>query len=220
MEDDREPWWAEDPELLAIRRRVLEEFECVQREPIESDQPDPVSDDMLSGARSRELAHARDDIARARARYGEAVRAARASGLSWSEIGRVLGVSKQQLHRRFRGPEQVEQRHVVSGGAAVVLTEPAGRAQRRQQAAVYFERFAWPGEKNAGAWGSDVGRRRHGAVEAAAAEVLDKLGGPARDRATGDRLIMQPTRVLARCGRAVGRRHRAGPGPPVRPANL
>ena len=52
MEDDREPWWAEDPELLAIRRRVLEEFECVQREPIESDQPDPVSDDMLSGASS------------------------------------------------------------------------------------------------------------------------------------------------------------------------
>ena len=103
MEDDREPWWAEDPELLAIRRRVLEEFECVQREPIESDQPDPVVDDMLSGASWRELAHARDDIARARARYAEAVRAARASGLSWSEIGRVLGVSKQQLHRRFRG---------------------------------------------------------------------------------------------------------------------
>ena len=62
MEDDRAPWWAEDPELLAIRRRVLEEFECVQREPIESDQPDPVSDDMLSGASSRELAHARDDM--------------------------------------------------------------------------------------------------------------------------------------------------------------
>ena len=55
MEDDREPWWAEDPELLAIRRRVLEEFECVQREPIESDQPDPVVDDMLSGASWREL---------------------------------------------------------------------------------------------------------------------------------------------------------------------
>ena len=103
MEDDRAPWWAEDPELLAIRRRVLEEFECVQREPIESDQPDPVADDMLSGASWHELAHARDDIARARARYAAAVRAARACGLSWSEIGRVLGVSKQQLHRRFRG---------------------------------------------------------------------------------------------------------------------
>ena len=46
------------------------------------------------------------------------------------------------------------------------------------------------------------------------------LAVAARDRATGDRLTMQPTRVLARCGRADGRRHRAGPGPPVRPANL
>ena len=103
MEDDRAPWWAEDPELLAIRRRVLEEFECVQREPIESDQPDPLVDDMLSGASWHELAHTRDDIARAGAWYAAAVRAARACGLSWSEIGRVLGVSKQQLHRRFRG---------------------------------------------------------------------------------------------------------------------
>ena len=102
MDDDRKPWWAEDPELLAIRRRILDEFNCVQREPIESDQPDPVVGDMLSGASWRELAHARDDIARARARYAEAVRAARTCGLSWSEIGRVLGVSKQQLHRRFR----------------------------------------------------------------------------------------------------------------------
>ena len=32
--------------------------------------------------------------------------------------------------------------HVVTGGAAVVLTEAAGRAQHRQQAAVFFERLA------------------------------------------------------------------------------
>ena len=102
MADDREPWWAEDPELIAIRRRILEEFEGVQSEPSESDQPDPVVDDMLSGGSWRELADARDDIARARFRYAEAIRAARACGLSWSEIGRVLGISKQQLHRRFR----------------------------------------------------------------------------------------------------------------------
>ena len=34
--------------------------------------------------------------------YAEAVRAARAAGMSWGEIGRVLGVAKQLLHRRFR----------------------------------------------------------------------------------------------------------------------
>jgi DNA-directed RNA polymerase specialized sigma24 family protein len=50
----------------------------------------------------RELAAAREDMARARSRYADAVRAARMRGLSWGEIGRVLGVSKQQLHRRFR----------------------------------------------------------------------------------------------------------------------
>ena len=62
----------------------------MQREPIESTSPSCV-DDMLGGASWRELAYARDDIARARVRYTEAVRAARACGLSWSEIGRVLG---------------------------------------------------------------------------------------------------------------------------------
>ena len=58
--------------------------------------------DLLSGASRRELAAARDDLARVRIRYADAVRAARTVGLSWGEIGRVLGVSKQLLHRRFR----------------------------------------------------------------------------------------------------------------------
>jgi len=50
----------------------------------------------------RELADARDDLQRARARYEQAVLAGRAAGLSWSEIGKVLGVPKQLLHGRFR----------------------------------------------------------------------------------------------------------------------
>ena len=102
MEEANKPWWVVDPELDAVRRGVLEWLEDAEREPIEPDGPDPVHDDLLSGASWRELAHARDDLARARVRYAEAVRGARAVGFSWGEIGRVLGVPKQLLHRRFR----------------------------------------------------------------------------------------------------------------------
>lgn len=104
MDDDRQPWWANDPELMEIQRRTLEEFEreLEQREPVGQDEPDPVVADVLSGASWRELADARDDLVRARARYEMAVRTARAAGFSWGEIGRVLGVPRQVLHRRFR----------------------------------------------------------------------------------------------------------------------
>lgn len=98
------PWWQDDPELEAIRRRTLEELLGDERGPIESDRPDPVVAEMYSGASTRELSAARDDLARARARYEEAVRAARDAGLSWGEIGRLLGLSKQALHRQFSGP--------------------------------------------------------------------------------------------------------------------
>lgn len=98
------PWWADDPELAAIRRRVEEELERACREPITSDEPNPVVQDFYSGASLRELAAARDDVERARARYADAVRSARRVGRSWGEIGRVFGVSRQVLHRRFSGP--------------------------------------------------------------------------------------------------------------------
>jgi DNA-directed RNA polymerase specialized sigma24 family protein len=104
MQDEHKPWWQDDPELEAIRRRTLEELLGDPREPIESDTPDPVVAEMYSGASMRELSAARDDLARARARYEEAVRAARNAGLSWGEIGRLLGLSKQALHRQFSGP--------------------------------------------------------------------------------------------------------------------
>jgi hypothetical protein len=103
MEENRTPWWATDPELEAIRRRVAEEFECDECEPID-DMPDPVVSDFFSGSSLRELAFVRDDVARAQARYADAVRAARTAGLSWGQIGRVLGVPRQLLHRRFRAP--------------------------------------------------------------------------------------------------------------------
>lgn len=44
------------------------------------------------------IAAAKAELAREEA---AAVRNARVSGMSWAEIGRVLGVSKQALHKRF-----------------------------------------------------------------------------------------------------------------------
>ncbi|RAV11694.1 hypothetical protein DQP55_13230 [Mycolicibacterium sp. GF69] len=69
--------------------------------PLAPAEPDPVLAEILTGACWRELGAARDDLARARQRYAASVDAARTAGLSWGEIGRVLGVSRQQLHRRF-----------------------------------------------------------------------------------------------------------------------
>ena len=102
MDNGHRPWRMDDPELAAIHRGTLEELERREAITVEDDQPDPVLIDVLSGASLRELAAARDDLARARSRYADAVQAARTRGLSWGEIGRVLGVSRQQLHRRFR----------------------------------------------------------------------------------------------------------------------
>lgn len=44
------------------------------------------------------IAEAKSEIARAEA---AAVRHARMHGMSWAEIGTILGVSKQALHQRF-----------------------------------------------------------------------------------------------------------------------
>ena len=81
-----------------------DELEGLRREPVTTDEPDPVVQDFYSGASLQALAAARDDLEHARARYADAVRSARTVGLSWGEIGRVLGVSRQVLHRRFSGP--------------------------------------------------------------------------------------------------------------------
>src|SRR6201988_4843200 len=39
MENGRRPWWADDPEIAAMRRRVEEELERASREPITPDAP-------------------------------------------------------------------------------------------------------------------------------------------------------------------------------------
>jgi DNA-directed RNA polymerase specialized sigma24 family protein len=97
----KEPWWASDPVLAAKRRQALEEIEQAQPRPPVPTGPDPVFVEVASGAGQRELADARDDLDRARLRYADAILAARVAGYSWGEIGRVLGVPKQSLHRRF-----------------------------------------------------------------------------------------------------------------------
>jgi DNA-directed RNA polymerase specialized sigma24 family protein len=115
------PWWANDPQLAEIRRRTAEEFgitldaassgepEALDEFddlddldiPAEPADPDPIMTDLFDGRCRRELGEARDALTQARDRYDAAVLAARTAGLSWGEIGHVLGVSKQQLHRRF-----------------------------------------------------------------------------------------------------------------------
>ncbi|WP_263991887.1 hypothetical protein [Mycolicibacterium moriokaense] len=84
-----------------MRRQVLEEFGGEPDDRPECTDPDPILNDVLSGASVRELGQARDDLACAKARYDEAIRSARKLGLSWGEIGAALGVPRQLLHRRF-----------------------------------------------------------------------------------------------------------------------
>ena len=81
MDNGRRLWWMDDPELVAIRRGVLDELERTEKRATEDDKPDPVVDDVLGGASWRELAAARDDLAHAQTRYAAAVRAARTCGL-------------------------------------------------------------------------------------------------------------------------------------------
>lgn len=94
-------WWEDDPEIEAIKAQVEAEIYGRPERPA-SNSPDPVLTDYLSGNCVRELRNARDDLARARTRYENAVHAGRDAGLSWAQIGVVLGVARQQLHRRFR----------------------------------------------------------------------------------------------------------------------
>lgn len=95
------PWWEDHPDIKAIVARAEREIYGRPGRP-EIDYPDPVLHDILSGNSIRELRNARDDLKRAKTRYDDAVRAARNACLSWAQIGGILGVSRQQLHRRYR----------------------------------------------------------------------------------------------------------------------
>lgn len=97
-----QPWWATDPAIIAAREAVDTWLEAVEREPVPPDNSDAIHAEAMSGSCWRELRGAREDLDRARVRYAKAVRAARAVGFSWGEIGRLLGVPRQLVHRRFR----------------------------------------------------------------------------------------------------------------------
>jgi len=64
--------------------------------------PDPVLADFFTGASLRALSAARDGLEEAKAAYEQAVLQARTAGWTWAEVARVLGVSKQSVHNRFR----------------------------------------------------------------------------------------------------------------------
>jgi DNA-directed RNA polymerase specialized sigma24 family protein len=98
---ENRPWWENHPELEAFKRRSLEELEQLPARPPPPPGPDPVYVEVHTGDGWRELGAARDELHRAKERYADAIKAARTAGFSWREIGRVLGVSKQALHRRF-----------------------------------------------------------------------------------------------------------------------
>jgi AraC-like DNA-binding protein len=82
----------------------MEEFEreLEAHPPLGPPVDDPVVIEFFTNRCRRELGLARDDLDRARVRYDQAVCDARRLGYSWGEIGSLLGVSRQQLHRRFR----------------------------------------------------------------------------------------------------------------------
>jgi DNA-directed RNA polymerase specialized sigma24 family protein len=98
--ENGKPWWMDDPELIALHERALAEIKSAV-EPAGLHEPDPVVAEIYSGEARRALSAARDDLAAARQRYEDAVFAARTAGFSWTEIGRILGVSRQQVHRQF-----------------------------------------------------------------------------------------------------------------------
>jgi hypothetical protein len=65
----------DDPELIALRQRTLEELERAidEHEPNIGDETDPVVAEIYSGEASRALSAARDDLAGAPQRYQDAV---------------------------------------------------------------------------------------------------------------------------------------------------
>jgi DNA-directed RNA polymerase specialized sigma24 family protein len=97
-----QPWWANHPAIIAAREGVEKWIGSAERESTPPDNSDAIHDEAMNGSCGRELRGAREDLDRARVRYANAVRAARAVGFSWAEIGRLLGVPRQSVHRRFR----------------------------------------------------------------------------------------------------------------------
>jgi DNA-directed RNA polymerase specialized sigma24 family protein len=109
-----EPWWANHPDIIAVQEAAREEVQSWLDLPDDvepSGESDQIIHDVWSGNSKRQLATARDDLAGARKRYDEAVLNARSMGLSWQEIGALLGVSRQVLHRRYAGISPASRGH-------------------------------------------------------------------------------------------------------------
>jgi len=107
VESSSEPWWKEDPTIRAFKEQACADFQKAIEEakPIDherANEPDPVTVEFYSGRLRRGLVAARDRLAKARANYDDTVIQARAAGMSWGEIATLLGVARQQLHRRYR----------------------------------------------------------------------------------------------------------------------
>ncbi|QNJ92548.1 hypothetical protein HZU40_31225 [Mycolicibacterium fluoranthenivorans] len=101
-DDDDHADWRDDPTLTDTARQALEALERAAQGPPPPDH-DPVFQEFCSGAIARKLAMVRDERERILADYDATVFKARQAGMSWGEIGRRLGVSRQQLHRSYAG---------------------------------------------------------------------------------------------------------------------
>ena len=101
----QEPWWVNDPVIAAKRAEVkewLESLEAAEEVPLRDEAMSAIHREISTNECRRELGEARRDLDRARVRYADAIRAARGVGYSWGEIGQLVGVPRQLLHRRFR----------------------------------------------------------------------------------------------------------------------
>lgn len=75
-----------------------------QMDPVELNAPEADSTDL------RRIGLALSAVAASEAELAEAVRAARANGRSWADIGMVLGISRQAARTRFSQPPIPTQR--------------------------------------------------------------------------------------------------------------
>ena len=100
-ENANQPWWATDPAIIAAREEVERWLESAQRGSLPFDDFEAIHNEVGSGSCCRELLAAKKSPTSCPRSVRNAVRAARAVGFSWGEIGRVLGVPRQLVHRRF-----------------------------------------------------------------------------------------------------------------------
>lgn len=77
-----------------------------QQDDIEAwlDSLDPAAIEWKDASGLRRLIAAQDAVKSAELELREAVRDAHESGLSWTAIGGLLGVSKQAAHRKYADP--------------------------------------------------------------------------------------------------------------------